>query len=385
METSWIKFKVDLDRMGPAFWMTLGEARSKCDHLLNVPLPPEYAERLHRLALTKGVHATTAIEGNTLSEDEVAAIIRRHSDTMTGSSYREQEVQNAIAAYNAILHRLEVGERPTLTPGLIKDFNRQVLAGLDLAEEVRPGQIRKHSVVVGPYRAPDWETCESLLQQMCDWINGDQFAAEGPMRIPIAIIRASIAHLYLAWIHPFGDGNGRTARLCEYLVLVTSGIPTSAAHLISNHCNDTREEYYRQLKFASESGGNVSKFLSYCASGFVEGLQKQLEVVYERQLRLAWNDYVTTKVPGRDLDVRTRRTLVAETLFGFDFVHRDGISNLSTELARTYAKSGVKTIARDLQELVAAGLLEEKESTFRARSESLLSLLPFATPQNGNT
>lgn len=381
METSWIKFKVDLERMGPAFWMTLGEARSKCDHLLNAPLPPEYAEQLHRLALTKGIHATTAIEGNTLSEDEVAAIIRRHSETMTGSNYREQEVQNAIAAYNAILHRLEIGERPTLTPWLIKEFNRQVLVDLDLAEEVRPGKIRKHSVVVGPYRAPDWEKCEALLERMCDWINSDQFAGEGPMRIPIAIIRASLAHLYLAWIHPFGDGNGRTARLCEYLVLVTSGIPTSAAHLISNHCNDTREEYYRQLKFASESGGDVTRFLSYCASGFVEGLQKQLAVVYERQFRQAWSDHVASNAPGRVLTA-ARRSLTAQALFGLGFVPRDKIANLSTDLARTYANAGEKTIARDLQELVNAGLLEEKDSTFRARSETLLTLLPFATPSS---
>ncbi len=78
---------------------------------------------------------------------------------------------------------------------------------------------------------------------------------------------ASLAHLYLAWIRPFGDGNGRTARLCEYLVLVTSGAPTSAAHLISNHCNKTRNEYYRQLQFASESGGDVTRSSTIAPTG----------------------------------------------------------------------------------------------------------------------
>ena len=52
--------------------------------------------------------------------------------------------------------------------------------------------------------------CEALLARMCDWLNGSGFAGEGHMRLPTAIIRASMAHLYLAWIHPFGDGNGRT-------------------------------------------------------------------------------------------------------------------------------------------------------------------------------
>ena len=61
---------------------------------------------------------------------------------------------------------------------------------------------------------------------MCDWLDGPGFSGDGATRVPVAIIKASLVHLYLAWIHPFGDGNGRTARLCEFLVLVTSGVPT---------------------------------------------------------------------------------------------------------------------------------------------------------------
>ena len=55
--------------MSPSFWMALGEARSKCDHLSNVPVPPSYARELHEITMSKGVHATTAIEGNTLTEE----------------------------------------------------------------------------------------------------------------------------------------------------------------------------------------------------------------------------------------------------------------------------------------------------------------------------
>ena len=76
MDTPWISFQVDLGAMPPAFWMALGEARSKCDHLANAPLPPAIASDLHLITLSKGAHATTAIEGNTLSEEEVAEIVR---------------------------------------------------------------------------------------------------------------------------------------------------------------------------------------------------------------------------------------------------------------------------------------------------------------------
>ncbi len=134
-------------------------------------------------------------------------------------------------------------------------LNAMVLDGLDVEPEVKPGQVRTHSVTVGPYRAPDWEKCDELLGQLCDWLSSSQFAGLDEMRVPTAIIKASLAHLYLAWIHPFGDGNGRTARLCEYIVLVTSGVPTSAAHLISNHCNRTRDQYYEGAEVCERKRG----------------------------------------------------------------------------------------------------------------------------------
>ena len=382
MDTPWITFEVDLTKMSPTFWMTLGEARSKCDHLANVPMPPAYARELHNINLTKGAHATTAIEGNTLSEEEVAAILRRHS-TSTGTDYQVREVENVVTAYNGVLELLGTGTTPQLTPALVQQFNRQVLDGLDVPEEVRAGEVRHHSVTVGPYRGPDWERCEELIQQMCDWLNGPTFSQDGAMRIPVAIIKASLAHLYLTWIHPFGDGNGRTARLCEYLVLVTSGVPTSAAHLISNHCNKTRNEYYKQLQYASDSGGDVTRFLSYCSSGFVEGLGEQLQWIYNRQFRLTWHEYVGTRVSGRDPDLRERRALIAEVLLFREPMAKKDIPRLTPELAEIYATSGPKTLIRDLNELVSIGLLRLVNGGYQADSQALMSLLPMTVVPDG--
>ena len=382
MDTPWITFDVDLNRMSPAFWMELGEARSKCDHLARVPMPPSYARELHEINLSKGVHATTAIEGNTLSEEEVIAILRRRS-TSPAADYQVREVENVVAAYNGVLGLLGAGEAPQLTPELIRQFNREVLDGLELPPEVRPGETRHHSVTVGPYRGPDWERCDELIQQMCDWLNGPSFSGDGSMRIPVAIIKASLAHLYLAWVHPFGDGNGRTARLCEFLVLVTCGLPTSAAHLISNHCNKTRDQYYRELQYASESGGDVTRFLSYCASGFVEGLGEQLRWIYDRQFRLTWHEYVGSQVTGRDPDMRERRARIAEVLLFHEPVAKKDIPRLTPELAETYAASGPKTLTRDLNELVSIGLLRAVDGRYQADSDALMSLLPLTVSPDG--
>ena len=375
MDTPWISFRVDLSRMPPSFWLDLGEVRSKCEHLANVPLPPQYATQLHTLSLTKGAHATTAIEGNTLTEDEVAAIVRIAGVGVT--SYPEKEVANVVRSYNEILDELLRGDVPNLSVEVIQRFNREVLEGLELQDEVRPGKIREHSVVVGPYRAPNLDQCAELLGELCDWLNSSAFLGDGTMRIPIAVIKAALAHLYLAWIHPFGDGNGRTARLCEFLVLVTSGVPTSTAHLISNHCNETRDEYYRQLRYATESGGDTSRFLSYAVAGFVRGLTEQLDWVYERQFRLTWDEYVLTNVTGRDAAMRERRKQVAsELLFRSAPVTRDQIPELSPALARTYARTTPRTLARDLEELVSIGLLRESAGGYEANSAVLVALLP---------
>ena len=70
-----ISFHLDLRRAGPELWLLLGEAQSKCDHISGIPLRPSVAHALHPLYLVKGVQATTAIEGNTLTESEVGGII----------------------------------------------------------------------------------------------------------------------------------------------------------------------------------------------------------------------------------------------------------------------------------------------------------------------
>ena len=67
----WLTFKIDLNDAPYPIWMLLAEAQSKSQYVAGIPLLPAVADRLHRLYLAKGVLATAAIEGNTLTEQEV--------------------------------------------------------------------------------------------------------------------------------------------------------------------------------------------------------------------------------------------------------------------------------------------------------------------------
>jgi Fic family protein len=219
-------------------------------------LSPNTASELLSVYLAKGMLATTAIEGNTLSEEEVRRVLDGTSDLPPSREYLEREVENVLDAYNAA--RKELLENPDLpfTVDRIREYNRLILSDLELDEGVVPGEIRSHSVVVGSYRAAPAEDAEHLLARLCDWLNSGEFdaPADSPrLTAPLAIVKAVVAHLYLAWIHPFGDGNGRTERLLELQILLAAGFPVPTCQLLSNHYNQTRTEYYRQLAISSRA------------------------------------------------------------------------------------------------------------------------------------
>jgi cell filamentation protein, protein adenylyltransferase len=90
---------------------------------------------------------------------------------------------------------------------------------------------------------------------------------------------------------PFGDGNGRTARLLELWVLLKAGFPAPVTQLLSNHYNATRSDYYLQLNRASRTG-EVIPFLVYAARGLVDNLQEQLDMIWRQQFADRWEQYV---------------------------------------------------------------------------------------------
>lgn len=378
----WLTFKVDLsgDRVSAHVWMLLGEARSKCEHIAGVPLQPEIAKRLYTVTLAKGVAATTAIEGNTLSPEDVQKRMEGKLQVPQSKAYLVQEIDNIIAALNDVIHPdLVRGSLPPLTPSRVRQFNSLVLKGLPLSPEVVPGQIRTHSVGVGPYLAPPAEDCEYLLDRLCQWLNGEQFDARGRpgLALPVALLKAVLAHLYVAWIHPFGDGNGRTARLIELQILATAGVPDVACHLLSNHYNETRAEYYRQLQAASQSGGDVLPFIEYALNGFVEGLTDHISEVRGFQQRVAWINYVHDRFRNRKTASGSRqKDLVLELSKKDAPVPRRELATLSAPLAVAYAKATDKTLSRDLNALEEMGLITRTDVGYRAMSEIILAFCP---------
>jgi Fic family protein len=82
----------------------------------------------------------------------------------------------------------------------------------------------------------------------------------------------------MEFIHPFGDGNGRTGRLIEFYILLRSGAPIITSHILSNFYNETRPEYYRQFENARKKK-DLTEFLQYAVLGYRDGLLQTFDVV----------------------------------------------------------------------------------------------------------
>ena len=375
----WLDFTLDVRDLDYRSWLLIGEAVSKTEHIAGVPLLPNQAQRLHEIYLAKGALATTAIEGNTLTEDEVLRHLEGTLVLPTSRQYLAKEIDNILKACNDIADGILQEGDGAITPDDIMRYNALVLRDLPLGEDVVPGKLRTHSVVVGRYRAAPAEDCEVLLERFCEWLNGLSFP-DG-LKSAYSVVAAIAAHVYFVWIHPFADGNGRTARLIEFRYLLQAGFPTPAAHLLSNFYNLTRTEYYRHLDEAS-STGKMLKFIDYAALGLVEQLREQLTVIRNYQWDTAWHNFVFEqfkKHSEASAAHRRRRKLVIDLSgHGGDqgWVVTTDIPELTPRLAKEYADKTNKTLSRDLNALVKMGLITREGKKVRARKELIRAFLP---------
>ena len=243
-----------------------------------------------------------------------------------------------------------------------------------------PGKLRTYSVGVADYRGAPPDAVPELMRKLCGWLEepwivSPKWLEDQDRECLEELLKAIVGHLYIAWIHPFGDGNGRTARLLEFAILASAGVPLPAAHLLSNHYNETRSEYYRQLGFASKSGGDVVQFSAYAVRGFVDQLQEQIATIREYQLDLFWQQRLLN-VLGDSETGRRRRYLVLDIGQRRQPVPRNKLAEVSPRVLRHYARFSEKTLTRDVEQLASQGLILLVGGGYVANRQSVMAYMP---------
>lgn len=376
----WITFRFNVDRLRPETWVLLGEAASTWEHLAGSAMPPDFAKRLNLLSLERGAYGTASIEGNTLTEAEVRAIIEGGSALPPSRAYQAQEIENLLDLFNDITRDCLSGA-PPLSPTRLKEQHAHLLDGQPTKEDVIPGEFRTHSVGVGRYRGAPAEDGEYLVDRLCTWLNDELenlSGNDGVLHGPRVVILATLTHLHLAWIHPFGDGNGRISRLLELEILLRSGVPVPAAHLLSDHYNKTRDMYYSILERTSRADGYpVEDFVHYAAQGLVDGLRDHINKVQNMQMTIMWHSYIHEVFRGHHTAAKIRRRDVVLALPPGRWTKRDDIVMLSKEINDLYRSRTDKTMSRDLNALEETGLVERRRGKgVRPRIELMAAYLP---------
>jgi len=173
----------------------------------NMLLMPKHETWLHRDVRVKRVAGTTRIEGASLDEEAVA---RLDSKSVTRSEIAdEQDNINALQAYDFIDYLSDQKDIP-VDELVIRQLNRYFIA--NAAAPLTPGVYRKGSNTVGNFQPPDQGDVPGLMRSFALWLRDDDDGMN-------PVLKAGIEHLHMVAIHPFWDGNGRTARGLETLML----------------------------------------------------------------------------------------------------------------------------------------------------------------------
>ncbi len=225
---------------------------------VNASFIVETTPSLRKQNQIKSIHASLQIEGNTLTEQQITAIIE--NKRVLGPSKDIQEVQNAIKVYEAISSykfdsvKSFLKAHDTLMAGLIE----------------RPGKFRNKGVgiVKGSkveHIAPPAENVTYLMNNLFDYLKKND---------EITLIKSCVFHYEMEFIHPFIDGNGRMGRLWQTIILM-SKYPVFQYLPFETLISKSQEEYYKVLSICDKSG-NSTLFIEYMLSVINNALKELL-------------------------------------------------------------------------------------------------------------
>jgi len=332
----------------PKINKTLVEIERVRGFLDAVKLKDEWISDLQKKVLILESHHSTHIEGTALSLEQAKSILE-------GKKVRgvnrddEKELLNYKKAMDFISQYL--GKDDPVTEGVIREIHKIIVKGVR-GSQADPGNYRKiQNYVVNSrtreiiYTPPAPREVPHLMREFADWLNKAKELS------PILV--AGIVQFQFVHIHPFIDGNGRTARLLSTLILYKTGYDFKRLFTISEYYDKDRPAYYQAIQTVRKNNMNMTTWLEY----FVDGLRSQMEEIQKKGKKIIIADKAVVMLKELGLNARQ------EKIFRY-LVMNEQIDN---EQCQKVCKSIKRTATRDLTALVEKKVLEkrgEKKGTF---------------------
>jgi Fic family protein len=214
---------------------------------------------------TRNGHASTAIEGNPLTLDQVRALEEgRELEAVEGRPKRE------ILNYFAGLRYVEKhAKKKTIRHEDIFALHRLLAA--TVMDQGEAGRYRMIAVRVGKHFPPPPADVSPRMFELLEWWNK-------PAAELSPVLSSAILHYQFEWIHPFADGNGRTGRALALWELYRRGFDSHHIFSVDEYYWEDRPAYYEALDGVRQVGGDLTEWLEYCA----EGLRQTLERTWTR-------------------------------------------------------------------------------------------------------
>ena len=309
--------------------------------------PRRWYGTLRRAVMARAVQGSVSIEGYHASVEDVASVIDDEEPLAA-----TDETRRAVAGYrDAMTFVIQIAPTsPVFDTSLLRSLHFMMIK-YDLSKN--PGQWRPKGVWVRgadgkiAYEAPERNLVEPLIDELLKQIA----TAEAP-----AMVTAALAHLNLAMIHPFSDGNGRMARCLQTLVLARDGVLTPEFCSIEAYLGHNTTAYYKALQEMSEEGNwspqlSARPWVKFCLTAHYRQAMslltriRETEALWDRCEQAAARNRLPDRVVGALCDAsrgwRLRRSLYIKTVR----------SSTGEEISNTMA-------TRDLTALAAARLLE---------------------------
>ncbi len=312
--------------------------------ILHLPLTPTVLISLRETARLYTTHCSTMIEGNRLDSDQVEMVLKREGH-FPGRERDEHEVKGYYAALTQIEIWAAKGEK--ITEKMIQKLHGLVMAGgkanatstayRDAQNVIRDGRTKK---II--YMPPEAKDVKNLMNGMVDWINKNN-------ELPCPVI-AGIAHYQFATIHPYYDGNGRTARLLTTLILHLGGYDLKGLYSLEEYYAQNLGAYYEAISigeshnyYMGRAEADITKWIEYFVDGMVISFENVLKRMDEAK------DLPDQSNLIRKLDPKQRKAL--ELFQKFEMVTSRQIGELfgfkprtCASLCANWVKNGFLTI-----------------------------------------
>lgn len=339
----------------------IGKIDAAREVIKHAPLVPAYEARFRQDAMVRAVHHGTKIEGNDLSYDQAERIVLddgvwAHTVAVSaGVAARDRDVQEVIN-YREVLKwidkwSIKLKGSPVYTEEILKTIHQMTVARILPDEE--SGEYRKVQVAIKNSRTqeltfmpPPFVEVPYQIEDFIVWLNSQ----EGKFHHPV--LRAGITHYELVRIHPFVDGNGRTARALATFVLNAEGYDVKRFFSLEEYFDQDALRYYQAL---ASVGEGESMDLTYWLEYFTLGLAAELEKVENQVLKLS-KDHQFKGTLGKQVALSERQIKVIEAL------NKQG--QLTTgDANKLLPMVSPDTILRDFKDLIDKGVVKKKGKT----------------------